>query len=131
MGVAYHANHVVWMEVGRVELCRSLGLRYRDMEADGFLMAVVEVGCRYFAPARYDDEVAVITRVEKLGSRSMQFHYEMRLAHDNTKLAEGFSKHVFCDRTLKPVRLPDHYRQVFGRIIGDSHDRFHEAARLP
>jgi acyl-CoA thioester hydrolase len=118
------------MEVGRVELCRSLGLRYRDMEEAGVLMAVVEVGCRYFAPARYDDEIAVITRVDKLGSRSMQFSYEMRLAADDTKLAQGFSKHVFCDRSFKPVRLPEHYREVFGRIIEDSHDRLNEAARL-
>jgi acyl-CoA thioester hydrolase len=60
MGVVYHANYLVWMEMGRVELCRSMGVRYRDMEQqDGVLLTVVEARCRYHAPARYDDEVVV------------------------------------------------------------------------
>ena len=64
------ANHLIWMEIGRVEYCRSIGIRYKDMEeCGGILLAVVEVHCRYRHPARYDDEVAVRTRVETLGSR--------------------------------------------------------------
>ena len=58
-GVVYHSNYMVWMEVGRVELYRSLGLRYRDMERDGLLLAVAEINCRYISPAHYDDEVTI------------------------------------------------------------------------
>ena len=65
MGVAYYANYLVWMEVGRVEYCKALGFRYRDMEIeDGVLLAVVEARCRYLLPARYDEEVIVETWME-------------------------------------------------------------------
>ena len=113
MGVAYNANHLIWMEIGRVEYCRSIGIRYRDMEESGILLAVVEVHCRYRYPARYDDEITVLTRVEALGSRSMQFAYELQLTANDRTIADGYSKHVFCGRTLKPVRLPDQYRRLF------------------
>ena len=52
MGVVYHSNYLIWMEVGRVELCRALGIRYRDMEREGVLLTVAEASCRYHAPAR-------------------------------------------------------------------------------
>jgi acyl-CoA thioester hydrolase len=79
MGVVYHANYLVWMEMGRVELCRALGVRYRDMEEqDGVLLTVVEARCRYHAPARYDDEVALRTKVVRSTSRLIEFEYEMQ-----------------------------------------------------
>lgn len=116
MGIAYHANHIVWMEVGRVEYCRAIGIRYKDMEErDGILLAVVEVHCRYHAPARYDDELTVATRVNYIGSRAMQFDYELRLAPSGQLVAEGYSKHVFCDAELRPMRLPQKYRDAFLR----------------
>ena len=61
MGVVYYANYLVWMEIGRVELCKSLGFNYRDMERDdGIYLAVADVACRYRAPARFDDEITVV-----------------------------------------------------------------------
>ncbi len=59
MGVVYHSNHLIWFEVGRVELMREMGFSYRDMEReDGRFIAVAEVKCRYRAPVYYDEEVA-------------------------------------------------------------------------
>src|SRR4029077_5406386 len=70
MGVAYYANYLVWMEVGRAELCRACGFNYRDMEQDdGDLLAVAEANCRYSSPARYDDEVVIKTWIEEAGGR--------------------------------------------------------------
>ena len=60
MGVVYHANYLVWFEVGRVEFIRQMGLDYRSMEKDeNAMIAVVEATARYKAPARYDDELVV------------------------------------------------------------------------
>jgi acyl-CoA thioester hydrolase len=112
MGVVYHSNYLVWMEVGRVELCRSRGIPYQKMEADGVLLAVAEVGCRYLSPARYDDEVVVHTRIEEAGPRMVRFGYEMRC--EGRLLATGFSKHVFLDRSMRPKRLPSKYFALFG-----------------
>jgi len=115
MGVVYYANYLVWMEVGRVELCKALGFRYRDMELeDGVLLAVVEAQCRYLYPARFDEEVIIETRLAEASSRLVGFTYEIRLADNNRKLATGSTRHVFCNREMKPVRLPEKYRAAFG-----------------
>jgi acyl-CoA thioester hydrolase len=115
MGVVYYANYLVWMEVARVELCKSLGFRYRDMELeDGVLLAVVEAQCRYLYPARFDEEVIVETRVAEANPRLVRFSYEMRLADGDRKLATGSTRHIFCNREMKPVRLPAKYLAAFG-----------------
>ena len=114
MGVVYHANYLVWMEVGRVEYCRTSGARYRDLEAAGILMAVVEVNCRYYSPARYDDEVIVRTRIEQANPRMVRFEYELRSADNDRSLASGFTKHIFIGRDFRATKLPEKYRALFG-----------------
>lgn len=115
MGVVYYANYLVWMEVGRVELCKALGFRYRNMELeDGVQLAVVDAQCRYLHPARFDEEVIIDTRIAEASSRMVSFAYEMRLADSNRKLATGSTRHVFCNREMKPVRIPEKYRAMFG-----------------
>ena len=115
MGVVYYANYLVWMEVGRVEYCKSAGFNYRDMEAeDGVMLAVAEARCRYAFPARFDDEVIVRTWIAEANSRMVTFGYEMLLANDGKKLALGETRHIFCSRDLKPCRMPKKYRQKFG-----------------
>lgn len=115
MGVVYYSNYLVWMEVGRVEYCKSVGFSYRDMEEqDGVILAVAEAQCRYLHPARFDDEVIVKTWVEKASSRMVHFGYEMRRACDGRVLATGGTKHLFCGRDLKPARMPRKYFAQFG-----------------
>src|ERR1700720_3208186 len=90
MGVVYYANYLVWMEVGRVELCKARGFNYRDMESeDGIYLAVAEANCRYRSPARFDDEVVVKTWIERAASRMVTFAYEMRIAETGRPLATG------------------------------------------
>lgn len=115
MGIVYYANYFVWMELGRVELCRSAGVRYRDMEErDGVLLTVAEANCRYHYPARYDEEVVVATRISKAHPRMIIFEYEMRGEESGKVLATGFTKHIFCSRDLQPIRLPEQYHAAFG-----------------
>jgi acyl-CoA thioester hydrolase len=115
MGVVYYANYMVWMEVGRVELCRNLGIRYRDMEIeDGVLLVVAEANCRYGAPARYDDEVRIRSRIARATPRMIRFEYEFFDTTAGILLAAGFTKHVFCGRDLKPRKLPEKYWRQFG-----------------
>ena len=114
MGVVYHANYLVWMEIGRVELCRSLGIRYRDMEQDGVLLAVAAAECRYVRPARYDDEVAVRTSVARSTTRLLEFRYEIVNADSREVLCTGKTTHLFCGADLRPRKLPEKYRAAFG-----------------
>jgi acyl-CoA thioester hydrolase len=119
MGVVYYANYLVWMEVGRVELCKSLGFSYRDMEReDGVLLAVAEACCRYLSPARFDDEVIVKTWIEEANTRMATFAYEMRLAGGDRMLATGQTRHIFVDREMRRARLPQKYHAMFGVGLG-------------
>ena len=115
MGVVYYANYLVWMEVGRVELCKACGFNYRDMEQkDGVQMAVAEAHCRYSSAARFDDEVIVRTWIEEANPRIVTFAYEMRLAADGRKLASGQTRHILVDREFRRTRLPEKYFKMFG-----------------
>lgn len=119
MGVVYHANYLVWMEVGRVEYWREAGLSYRDLERDdGILLVVAEANCRYRAPAFYDDEVVIRTRVAESNSRYVRFEYELAVddqAEGGRRIvATGYTKHVFCGRDRWPCRLPEKYHGSLG-----------------
>ena len=115
MGVVYYANYYVWMEVGRVELCRALGVEYKLMEIeDGIFLTVAESKCRYLAPARYDEEIVVETRLEDAHARMVTFGYFIWRASDGHKLSVGETKHIFCGTDMRPKRLPERYRASFG-----------------
>jgi acyl-CoA thioester hydrolase len=119
MGVVYHANYIVWMEIGRVEYFRARGIRYRDMERDeGILLVVVEAHCRYHSPARYDEEVTIRTWIEDANARMITFGYEMTDSNTACHLATGETKHVFCGADQKPKKLPEKYRSAFGIKVG-------------
>jgi acyl-CoA thioester hydrolase len=115
MGVVYYANHYIWMEVARVELCKASGFNYRDIERqDGIFMAVAESNCRYHAPARFDDEIVVKTWIGEANSRTVTIHYEMRLAEGDVLLATGHTRHVFVNNQMNKTRLPEKYYAMFG-----------------
>ncbi len=116
MGVVYYANYLVWMEIGRSEYCRALGIRYRDMEVnDGVLLAVAEANCRYSAPARYDDEITVATSISGANRRMVEFAYKIWNERGQT-LATGATKHIFLGPDLKPRKLPERYHGYFGLL---------------
>jgi acyl-CoA thioester hydrolase len=115
MGVVYYANYLVWMEVGRVDLCKACGFNYRDMEKDdGIYLAVAESRCRYHSPARFDDEILVKTWIESANTRMVTFAYEILLAGTDRRLATGSTCHVFVSTAMRPTRLPEKYRPLFG-----------------
>ena len=113
MGVVYYANYYVWMEIGRVELVRALGINYHDIErSDGLLLSVVESQCRYMAPAKYDDEIVVATEIASSNARLVEFEYRIRHAASNRPLARGTTKHMWVNREFKPTKLPERYLQM-------------------
>jgi acyl-CoA thioester hydrolase len=116
MGVVYHSNYLIWMEVGRVEFFRAAGLRYRDFETEaGLHLAVAEAQVRYLAPARYDDLVTIRTSMAEAHARMVTIAYDMRHAETGQALAKGYTKHVFVSAaTMKPSKLPQSYHALFG-----------------
>ncbi len=119
MGVVYHSNFVIWMEVGRVELLRALGYTYREMEADGIHLPVAEVKCRYKSPAKYDDLIVVRTKMVNLRGSLIHFWYEILRNSDGTLLAEGESVHIVVGPDMQRCVLPDKYRVPFTKAMGN------------
>src|SRR5579859_5026134 len=78
MGVVYHANFFVWMEIGRVELMRSIGFEYKQMEVEEDChLPVVEARCRYKSPAYYDEQLVVRTEILNLRDSLIRFGYKV------------------------------------------------------
>ena len=118
MGVVYHSNFIIWMEVGRVEMMRALGYTYRDMEQDGFHLPVAEVKCRYKAPAKYDDLIVIRTRMLNLRGFLIHFGYEILRDEDNKLIAEGESIHLVVGPDMQRCSLPDKYMVPLAKAMG-------------
>jgi len=112
MGIAYHGNYFAWFEVGRTDLLRGLGLTYRELEADGLRLPVIETRARFLRPALYDDMLDVRTRLAELGGASLSFEYAVHREDSETPLATGATVHAAVDREGKPRRLPKQIRSL-------------------
>jgi acyl-CoA thioester hydrolase len=124
MRIVYYANYLVWFELGRVELLRSLGLAYSQLEKEHeCILPVVEATCRYKAPARYDDEILIETRPSLLRNSVVKFSYRILRKGDNGSepalLAEGETVHVVCDDQLNKKPLPEHYAAALRALMAD------------
>ena len=113
MGVVYHANFLIWFEVGRVELMRALGVEYKKMEKeDDCRIVVADVHCRYHDSARYDEELRIRTRIAESKNRVIVFSYEVIRDADGKVLANGETTHVICGSNGRPKLLPEKYRRI-------------------
>ena len=113
MGVVYYANYFVWFEVGRTDLLRTLGWSYREMEQAGVSLPVIEAHCEYLRPARYDDELEILTTGRLLSPVRMEFTYEVRQSLQATVAATGRTLHASVAPNGRPCRLPERIREVF------------------
>jgi acyl-CoA thioester hydrolase len=116
MGVVYHANYLVWFEIGRVEFIRQTGLDYATMEREGAMIAVVEASARYKAPARYDDELLVRTSLVGFRGTIVRFRYQIVRAADELLLCEGETTHIVVGRDMKKRDLPEKYAERFREL---------------
>jgi acyl-CoA thioester hydrolase len=116
MGIAHHANYLIWFETGRSDLCRARGFSYKEMEdVDGALLVVAESYCRYKQPAYYDEPLVIRTKVGEIRSRSIRFVYEVVRESNGELVAEGETLHLVTDKDKKVRTLPDIYRS---RLLG-------------
>src|SRR5690625_1746875 len=131
MGVVHHANYISWFEMGRTEMMRHLGIAYRDMEALGLLLPVLDVKVKYHKPAHYDDCVAVYTTLTEFSPIRLTFNYEIRRVsegecqhHENEQLTEpegelltsGQTVHMWLNNKWKPARLNKVAPEVYDEL---------------
>jgi len=104
MGIVYHANYFPWLEVARTRLLREQGFPYRQLEADGYRIPVLEVALKYLRPAFYDDALVIIATIREKPLLRIRIEYEVRRGDE--LLATGQTAHAFCDLRGQPTRPP-------------------------
>lgn len=113
MGVVYHANYLVWCEVGRTEFIRARGLSYAEMERQGVGLAVADLSMRFHAAAKYDDLVRVVTTLTSVRSRAITFDYVISSVSSGERLVSAQTTLVALDPSGRPVSLPADVRRLF------------------
>ena len=107
MGVVYHANYLVWCEIGRTDFIRTVGRSYADIERDGVTLAVSDVSMRFIGSAAYDDRIVVRTVLEEVRSRTMRFGYHILHADSGRTLVRATTTLVALNAAGRPARLPE------------------------
>lgn len=108
MGLVYHANYVVWLDMARTEHLRETGVTYKDMEAQGVYLAVTDLRVRYRRPARYDDLIRVRCWARDIASRRVTFGYAVERSESGELLATAETALIALDRRHTLTRIPEH-----------------------
>jgi acyl-CoA thioester hydrolase len=107
MGMVYHAHYVDYLEAARTEALRAMGLPYRELEAAGIIMPVVELNLRFHRPAYYDELLDILTFIDQLPTARLYLRYEVRRHETQELLATGQVTLCFVDRKRnRPIRAP-------------------------
>jgi acyl-CoA thioester hydrolase len=117
MGVVYHANYLVWCEIGRTDFIRLGGTSYAEIERTGSVLAVADASLRYHAPARYDDRIRVETRLSELRSRTITFDYLVVNADSGERLVTARTVLISLDSSGRPRALPPEVRDLLARAM--------------
>ncbi len=104
MGIVYHGNYLPWFEVARTQLLREQGFPYRQLEADGYRIPVLEVSAKYIRPAFYDDTLTVVATIREKPLLRIRIEYEIFRGEE--LLVTGHTAHAFCDTKGQPTRPP-------------------------
>lgn len=113
MGIVHHSNYSIWFEAGRTDFLKQTGVSYTEVESRNVMLPLYEITCRFKSPAKYEDEIAVITSLKELSRVRLILAYEVFNRKNNTLLATGETLHAFTDKDLRPLNaeknIPDIY----------------------
>jgi len=112
MQVVYHANYLIWCEIGRTEFIRALGTPYAELERQNVTLAVVEASLRFHSAARYDNLIRVTTTVSDVRSRTITFDYVISNAETGERFVTGSTKLASLTRDSRLTTLPEFLRRV-------------------
>jgi len=105
MGYVHHSRFLQYFELGRVELLRDIGHSYAQLERDGIMFAVIKAQCHFRSPARYDDELTLLTKVTRQTHVRIDHAYELR--RGETLLAEGTTTIACVNRAGELQQIPE------------------------
>ncbi|PNT93299.1 acyl-CoA thioesterase [Clostridium thermosuccinogenes] len=117
MGIVHHSNYPIWFEAGRTDFIRKMGMPYSSIEKEGLMLPLLELKCKFQAPARYEDEVVVKTWIKEATYTRLTFSYEVIKAGENEILTLGETMHVWTNRDLKPVNIKKNAPHIYELIM--------------
>lgn len=119
MGVVYHTNYLVWMEIGRTALIQELGFNYAELEKEGFIAPVLDIQASYKKPVRYGEKAIVKTWVEDYDGIRTVYGYEI-LSEDGEVAVTGMTKHVCVKKdSFRPVpfkRVSPEWHEAYEKV---------------
>jgi acyl-CoA thioester hydrolase len=113
MGIVHHSNYAIWFEAGRTDFLKNAGVSNSSIEAKGILLPLYEMNCKFIAPAKYEDEVAVITNIKSISKVRISFTYKVMNANTGKLLATGETMHAWTDKALKPMNAEKTIPEVY------------------
>jgi len=113
MGIVHHANYPKWFEIGRRDYLYSAGIPYTKINHLGFYLPLSELECKYKSPAKYGDEIMVITDVTFISYVKVKFEYKVLNKISGKHLASGNTVHAWTDRDIKPLNIEKAASQIY------------------
>lgn len=118
MGIVHHSRYYPWFEQARTDFIKKIGITYSKMEQMGILLPLTETQCKYHYGLRYEDEVIVTCKIEKLTVARIEFSYEVFKLPEMKKMSEGCTKHGFIDKNFKVINMKKMYPEIWKNLRG-------------
>lgn len=117
MGIVHHSHYAVWFEAGRTDFLKKAGVSYSSLEARGFMLPLYEMNCKFKSPAKYEDEILIITKISLLSQVRLHLSYQVINSENSKLLVTGETMHAWTDKMFKPVNaekaIPDIYLMLY------------------
>ena len=115
MGIVHHSVYPIWFEVARTEFIRHAGMTYTEMEQAGVMLPLAGLTCRYFYPAKYEDEVIIEVSISKFTPARIEFLYEV-YNEEGRLLTQGTTLHGWTNLELHPINLKKHFPNIYEAV---------------
>ena len=115
MGIVYHANYLPWLEIGRTQLLKEHGFPYKELEAQGLLLPVIEINMKYRRSATHDDVITIKTIIKEKPYVKIRLEYEV--LKDDELIATGCSVHAFMNKQAQPIKAPRQFLEALNQAF--------------
>ena len=117
MGIVHHSNYAVWFEIGRTDYCKKVGISFPQIEERGVMLPLYDLKCQYKSPAKYGDEITVITGVKMMTKTRIIFDYRVMNSSDYRLLATGETSHAWVNSSMKPINAEKVIPEVYQKFL--------------
>lgn len=116
MGIVHHSVYALYYEQARVDFIKNFGITYLQLEKDGLMMPLVNLGCNYKKPVYFADEIVVETLVEEIKPAKIKFRYNL-YNNENELVNTGYTEHGFVDsKTFKPINAKKLFADIYRKL---------------